>query len=168
MAGLTKYQGFNGGMYELLDQIDRQFSRSFSQDLRKMFDGIMKSEKSFFKYVERGSYPKCREVYTDTHLIFEFTVPGFSQEDVNVDISNGYITVTVPKFENDIFGEKSNIIIDEIPSGRESRSIPLPVDELELDESKIEASVKNGRLLVKIPRKVVQKEEQKKLTIKVR
>jgi HSP20 family protein len=74
-------------------------------------------------------------------------VPGLDSEDLNIEILNNTITLRGEfKLEEQ---ESAKYIASELPQGRFSRVISLPVG---VDASKAEASLKNGVLVLRVPK----------------
>ena len=84
-------------------------------------------------------------------------VPGFSKDDISVEVDNGVLTISGRKEET---SEEKDVryFHREIRTGSFSRSVRLPGD---VDPEKIEASYKNGRLQLAMP-----KTESKKIAVK--
>jgi HSP20 family protein len=82
----------------------------------------------------------------DGYVIQAF-VPGLESEDLNIEILNNTITLRGEfKLEEQ---EGAKYIASELPQGRFSRVISLPVG---VDASKAEASLKNGVLVLRVPK----------------
>ncbi len=73
-------------------------------------------------------------------------VPGLEAEDLNIEILNNTITIR-GEFKDTQKDDKN--LVCELPSGAFSRVITLPTD---LDPSKADASIKNGILLLTVPK----------------
>jgi HSP20 family protein len=87
------------------------------------------------------------EAFTITAL-----VPGLETEDLNIEILNNTVTIR-GKFERES-GENTKFLTTELPEGRFSRIITLPVP---VDASKVEASLKNGVLNLYVPKAEVHR-----------
>lgn len=74
-------------------------------------------------------------------------VPGLEAEDLNIEVLNN--TVTIRGEFKPTSGEEEKFLTCELPSGNFSRVITLPTA---LDPSKAEASIKNGVLLLRVPK----------------
>ena len=74
-------------------------------------------------------------------------VPGLDADDVSIEILNN--TVTLRGEFKDTAKEESKYMVRELPAGRFSRVITLPVT---LEASKAEASIKNGVLHLRVPK----------------
>jgi HSP20 family protein len=74
-------------------------------------------------------------------------VPGLEADDLDIEIINN--TVTIRGEFSDAPSEKSKFMTCELPQGRFSRVISLPVS---VDAAKAEANLKNGILSLRIPK----------------
>jgi HSP20 family protein len=85
---------------------------------------------------------------TDDDIVIKSTIAGVNPEDLDVSINNDMITIRGErKFEEDIKDE--NFYYQECYWGSFSRSVVLPVDVI---AEKIEASLKNGILTIRLPK----------------
>lgn len=118
--------------------------------MRRMFDENVEEEPTFSIPMNLSSN---QDEYTITAL-----VPGLSSEAVNIQFNNGVLTVDgeYPEVQQ----EGQDVHISELPVGKFSRSIEFnnPVA-----AEKIEASLKDGVLTLRIPKA----EEAKPKTIKI-
>jgi HSP20 family molecular chaperone IbpA len=103
-----------------------------------------------------------REMLTDVkehedHYDLEIDLPGFRKEDINVELNDGYLTITAVKgHEEDEKNKAGKIIRQERYSGSMSRSFYVG-DTLTVDE--IHGKYEGGVLTLNIPKK----EEEKKV-----
>jgi HSP20 family protein len=96
----------------------------------------------------------------DTEEAYEViaVLPGVSAEDLNIQIANDTLTIQGElKAEYD---EQANYLVRERPIGRFMRSLSLPES---VDSGKVEASLKDGILTLRVPKA----EEARPKTIKV-
>lgn len=85
---------------------------------------------------------------TDEDIVIKSTIAGVNPEDLDVSINNDMITIKGErKFEENVSEE--NFYYQECYWGSFSRSVVLPVDVM---AEKIEASLKNGILTIKLPK----------------
>jgi len=85
---------------------------------------------------------------TDDDIIIKSTIAGVNPEDLDVSINNDMITIKGErKFEDEV--NEENFYYQECYWGTFSRSVVLPVDVI---AEKIEASLKNGILTIKLPK----------------
>ena len=85
----------------------------------------------------------------DTSLSFEFELPGFRPDQVEVTADNGVLTVRGERQEERKEGDERRYHLVERTSGSFVRSFQLPQG---LDEDKIEASFEHGLLQVRVPK----------------
>lgn len=89
------------------------------------------------------------DVYqTDTDIVIKSTIAGVKPEDLDVSINNDMLTVRGER-KNDEQVPEENYYYQECYWGTFSRSVILPVDVV---SDKIEASMKNGILTVRMPK----------------
>lgn len=89
------------------------------------------------------------DVYqTDTSIVIKSTIAGVKPEDVDVSISNDMITIKGERKQEEVINE-DNYYYQECYWGPFSRSIVLPMDVV---TDKIDASLKNGILTIKLPK----------------
>lgn len=74
-------------------------------------------------------------------------VPGLSAEEMDIEILNNTVSIH-GEFKNET-GENTKFLISELPQGRFGRTITLPVA---LDPTKAEANLKDGVLILRIPK----------------
>ena len=100
------------------------------------------------------------DVYqTANHIVIESTIAGVKPEDLDVDITSESVTIR-GKREKEERIKEDDYIYQECYWGRFSRSIILPQ---EVDPDNAEASLKNGILIIKLPK--VDRHKAKKLHV---
>ena len=132
----------------LFDEIDR------------MLNSINADYPSNFNY--NSWSPQFEVLDIDSAYMLRGDFPGVSKKDVNIEISDGILTVS---------GERKNIYknymdsynYSDIPCGKFSRSFNLPDD---IKEDQINAKMKDGVLSLEIPRMAPIKPDIKKISIK--
>ena len=95
----------------------------------------------------------------DGNYILEIDVPGYNKEDIQIELENGYITVTA-KANTKVDEEKEGYIYKERFVGECSRSFYAGED---VKEEDIKASFKNGILTLTFPKDQQKEIEGKKL-----
>ena len=95
-----------------------------------------------------GWNPKVDVYEEDDHIVLKAELPGVDKKDIDVNVSNGVLTV---KGERSIDNEvkEKNYFRKERSFGRFERSFTLPG---EVDPEKIEADYKDGILKVSVPK----------------
>lgn len=103
-----------------------------------------------------------KEMLTDIkehedHYDVEIDLPGFKKEDINVELNDGYLTITATKgHDQDEKNKEGKIIRQERYSGSMSRSFYVG-DQITVDE--IHGKYEGGVLTLSVPKK----EEQQKV-----
>ena len=123
------------------------FMPMFSRKEMKEFNSIMKTD--------------VKE--TEKDFILDVDLPGFKKEDVNLNLENGYLTISA-KREHKVDNEdrKENFVRRERSFGQFSRS--FYVGDVEQDE--IEAHLENGILTIKLPKEEEKKAKSNRIEIK--
>ena len=123
------------------------FMPMFSRKEMKEFNSIMKTD--------------VKE--TEKNYILDVDLPGFKKEDVNLNLENGYLTISA-KREHKVDNEnrKENFVRRERSFGQFSRS--FYVGNVEQDE--IEAHLENGILTIKLPKEEEKKAKSNRIEIK--
>ena len=88
----------------------------------------------------------------------EFDLPGYNKEDIQLEIDNGYLTVTAKKDEEEE-EKKKKYIHKERYVGECSRSFFVGKD---VKEEDIKAKFKNGTLKLTVPKKDESAKSEKK------
>lgn len=120
-----------------MDLIPRRF---FMND---MFDDFMPSKESNMKcdiYEKDGDY----------HI--EMDVPGFGKDEIKIEASKDYLTITAEKTSEVNEEDNKNYIHRERTYGKYQRSFYLR----DLDSSNIDAEFSNGVLKIVVPKKEEQ------------
>ena len=109
-----------------------------------------------------------REMLTDIrehedHYDLEIDLPGFKKEDLNVELNNGYLTVTANKgHDQEEKNKEGKIIRQERYSGTLSRSFYVGE---EITNEEIKAKYEGGVLTVSLPKKDQTKQIENKSQI---
>jgi HSP20 family protein len=85
----------------------------------------------------------------ETSLTFEFELPGFRPDQVEVTADQGVLTVRGERQDERKEGDQTRYHLVERSTGSFMRSFQLPQG---LDEEKIEASFEHGLLMVRVPK----------------
>ena len=109
----------------------------------------------------RDNNMKCDIYEKDDLYNIVLDVPGFSKEDISIEVDDGYLTVTASKKDEVNESDKSkNYIRRERVFGKYERSFYVG----DLEEDKIRAEFKDGTLKISLPKK---KEIENKKTIEI-
>lgn len=155
----TRSESSRGGLFSLHREIDRlfdDFARSFSM----------------FPFGRRGDWeligPDSDLVPTvdvaETDDAFEITaeVPGISENDIDVTISDGVLSLKGEKKEEKVTKDKG-YYLSERRFGSFQRSFRLPEG---IDEDKVEARYDKGVLRITLPKSPEAAKKAKKISIK--
>jgi len=94
------------------------------------------------------------DVYqTENDIVIKSTIAGVKPEDLDVAINNDMVTIRGERKNEEMVGSE-NYYYQECYWGSFSRSVVLPVDIL---AEKVEASLKNGILTIRLPKADVNK-----------
>ncbi len=95
----------------------------------------------------------------DGNYILEIDVPGYDKENIQIELENGYLTVTA-KANDTVDEEKEGYIYKERYVGQCSRSFYAGEN---IKEEDVKASFKNGTLVLTFPKEETKKLEDKKI-----
>ena len=125
------------------------------------FKEMEEFEKRFFGRQLPAFKTDIRE--TDNSYILDAELPGFSREDIRVEIKNGYLTIRAERrTDSEEKDEKNSYIRRERSYGSFARSFDL--DGINTDE--ITAAYKDGVLSLTLPKLTPKVEEGRTLEIK--
>jgi HSP20 family protein len=114
--------------------------------MNRLFDGFFQARAG--NEVNRRWIPAMDLVETADHLVLRADLPGMSEEDIEIEIKDGVLTVSGErKTEHEDKGEGYHRV--ERSFGRFSRSLTLPDG---IDADSVNASFDRGVLEVKIPK----------------
>ena len=138
MAGLVPYNRRNRGL------VDRGFGdfRDFYTMVDDFFNDSWPSRRSF----TRDTF-KIDVQENDSEYLIEAELPGVDREEVNIDMNEGRMTISVQREEN-INEENKNYVHKERRFSSMSRSLYL--DDAKSDG--IKAKLENGVLNIKVPK----------------
>ncbi len=135
--------------------------KPFENTLREL-SGITDPIEHFFNTGEVERLPKINLQKGGDEYLLQAELPGYKQEDINLEIEKDYITLSA-KLNTEKNEEKENFIQEEIFKGEFKRMIQLSH---EVNPEKVEANLENGILYVKLP--VVESQKPKKIQVSVK
>lgn len=99
----------------------------------------------------------------DKSYLLEVDLPGYSKDDIKIDITDGYLTINakVEKEDND---ENKNYVRRERFTGEVSRSFYVGDD---IKEEEVKASFKNGILTLEVPKLSLEEKKKDKKYIEI-
>jgi HSP20 family protein len=116
-------------------------------NLREAMDRLLEENMTENAPQEREMTLAVDVIADDDAFTLRALVPGLQAEDLNIEILNN--TVTIRGEFTSALGENARYINCELPEGRFSRTITLPVA---VDSTKVEANIKNGVLSLVVPK----------------
>ena len=147
---LARWDPLREGL-SLRDAMDRLFEESF-----------IRTPRVWQMATVRGVPIDMRE--TDDELIITAEVPGIKADDVDIQISDGTLTMKgVFKAEHEEEAEEGNFVCRERRYGEFQRSVMLPT---QVDADKAEAEFRDGVLTVTMPK--AEDVKPKRIEIKVK
>jgi HSP20 family protein len=147
----------NVNMYGNEDEMEREIAthstpQHFSREIR---------EESQSNDLENNEGQLTIDVYqTDSDIVIKSTIAGVKPEDLDVSINNDMLTIRGERKNDDQVMEE-NYYYQECYWGSFSRSVILPIDVM---ADKIEASMKNGILTVRMPK--AESNKSKKIQVR--
>lgn len=115
--------------------------------MRGMMDRLMDELETEQRTTEREMTLALDVLADDDGYTVRALIPGVEAEDLEVEVLNNTVTISgeFPTVES----MDGKYLLSELPTGRFSRSITLPIA---LDSSKVDASLRNGVLTLRIPK----------------
>ncbi len=100
----------------------------------------------------------------DNHYLIEIDLPGYEKNDIQIEVEDGYLTVTASKNENSEDKEEGRFVRKERYFGKCSRSFYVGKD---IQTEDVSASFKNGTLKLNVPKKDEKKELPEKKYVEI-
>ena len=110
----------------------------------------------FFKGNEKNMFMKTDIKENDNSYILDIDLPGYKKEDIQIDVTDGYLTIHAKTSNEENEEEKGKFVRRERFTGEVSRSFYVGED---IKEDEIKATFKNGILNLEVPK--VNPEEKK-------
>jgi HSP20 family protein len=138
---------------------------TFQQEMNRLFDDFFgRSALEPFGGLGEGAglfNPRVDVAETDKGVVVSAELPGLDDEDIDVSLSQGVLTISgEKKQENEKKGR--NYYHVERSYGSFQRSVPLPS---EVDAGKVDAVFRKGVLTITLP-KIAKAKARKRITIK--
>ncbi len=128
-----------------------------SRSLPGLFDEFLNGN-LLPNYIEEGAWkstPAVNIYETNEKFEIEIAAPGLEKEDFKIDLKNDYLLVYSEKKDQKEEKEKGKVVRSEFRYSSFQRSFALPKD---IDATAIQATHKNGVLVIELPKKVEQKD----------
>lgn len=104
---------------------------------------------------------KCDIYETESEYHIEMDTPGFKKEEIKMELSNGYLTISAEKKQDSSEDEGKKYIRRERVYAKEMRQFYVG----DIDEDRVKAEFKDGMLLVSVPKESKEKETKKIINI---
>ena len=117
----------------------------------------------FFDRKERLNLMKTDIREDDKSYLLEVDLPGYSKDDIKIDITNGYLTINA-KVEKEDKEDNKNYVRRERFTGEVSRSFYVGED---IKEEEVKASFKNGILTLEVPKLSLEDKKKDKKYIEI-
>ncbi|MBR5370152.1 MAG: Hsp20/alpha crystallin family protein [Bacilli bacterium] len=99
----------------------------------------------------------------DKSYLLEIDLPGYSKDDIKIDITDGYLTINA-KVEKENNDDSKNYVRRERFTGEVSRSFYVGED---IKEDEVKASFKNGILTLEVPKLSLEDKKKDKKYIEI-
>ena len=99
----------------------------------------------------------------DKSYLLEVDLPGYSKDDIKIDITDGYLTINA-KVEKEDKDESKTYVRRERFTGEVSRSFYVGED---IKEEEVKASFKNGILTLEVPKLSLEDKKKDKKYIEI-
>ena len=114
-----------------------------------LFDRFFEDFELPMRFREETEFSPAFDVSeTEKELIVRAEVPGMEKKDININLSEGLLTITGEK-KHEKKEEKENYHCFERRYGKFSRTMQLPLD---VDSEKVDAVYKDGVLTITLPK----------------
>lgn len=134
------------------------YGRDFFDDLMDGFGFPDVNKKLYGRHAKNMMKTDIREIDEGYEVIMD--LPGFKKDEIEVQLENGYLTVSAAKgLDKDEADKKGKYICRERYAGEMSRSFYVGEDILDTD---IHARFENGILKLDVPKKEAKAVETKK------
>jgi len=129
------------------------------EDMQRGLSRIL--DDTSFGATEAGQWAPAVDIHeTDNALLVQAELPGIDKKDVKVEVKDGVLTISGERhYKKDVKEENAHRI--ERSYGRFVRSFSLPTN---VDADKVDASMNNGMLDVRLPKK--ESAKPKAITVK--
>jgi len=149
----------NFDIEKVMLDVEKNIDNFFKNDFPQFFETL--GIESLSKY----SYPKVNvEAYKNHYLLVAEMGASFNKEDVNVQVKDNYLTISGTCANKRDLSQVEKFILREIKQSNFSRSFRLTnVDQIDL--TKVSADLKDGWLIVTLPKKGSEKPTATKIPI---
>jgi len=129
------------------------------QEMREAIDRLM--DETSLLVPSRSTFPALNVHQTDKEVVVEAHVPGYKEDELEVEIGDGVLTLS-GKTEEEKEEKDKQYLHREWSSESFTRSITLPEN---VDENKVEAGLKDGVLTITLQKLKAEKPKVKKIRV---
>ena len=138
---------FGENLMDVFNDFERDFFRGFARPEHVLYGK------------NAGRMMKTDVKETETGYELDVDLPGFTKDEINLDLENGCLTISTHKSLENRDEKKGKVLRQERYSGTMSRSFYVGDN---ITEEDIKAKYENGVLSLSIPKKEAQKVPEKK------
>ncbi|HET6245217.1 MAG: Hsp20/alpha crystallin family protein [Bacteroidetes bacterium] len=132
---------------ELKKRRDEERVPDVFRGVSNLFDEFLRNE---FLTRETGFVPGVNISEDNENFFVEVAVPGYTKEDIKVEMNNHILTISAEKKEEEVMEVEKTFTRREFSYGSFSRTLALPET---VREEKIKAKYENGILRFVLPKK---------------
>lgn len=166
LDGILKTKGQRKSKFKM--EVDIMFGirpiRNWEENTPKRmnwdFDQVFESMFDHINYISSYQPLKADVKEKDKEYILEIEIPGVEKEDINLEIKDDILTISVERKE-EINEERENYIRRERKYGSFRRAFYVD----DVDQEKIKAKFKHGVLKVKLPKKEISSPKENRISI---
>ena len=107
-------------------------------------------------------FPMVNVKQSDQDVIVTADIPGIKEEDINIEVGDTFVDISGERKE-ETNKEDGDYFHQEVRYGSFARRVPLPT---EVKSDKADATIKDGQLLIKIPRLAHEKPKVTRIKVK--
>ena len=135
---------------------------SLHREMNRLFEDVFRgfdlSPFSMDKWNGTTSWPRIEISESDKEMLVAAELPGLEEKDIEVELANGVLAI---RGEKKTETEDKDRLFSERYYGRFERRIPLD----EIDQDKIDASFKNGVVIVTLPKSSTAQQKVRRIAI---
>ncbi len=141
---------FGENLMDMFDDFDRDFARTFSRPEHALYGK------------NAGRMMKTDVKETDDGYQVDIDLPGFKKEDIHLDLTSGYLTISAEKTLSKDQENNGKVLRQERYAGSMQRSFYVGNN---LTEEDIKAKYENGVLSLIVPKKEPELPQKKQILI---
>ncbi len=132
------------------------------RDIDRFFEDEETPTPARWRGMHAWQFPMVNAKETPKEVVLTADIPGIKDEDLNIEVGDNFVDISGERQE-EIKNEEEGYFHQEVRFGSFSRRIPLPT---EVKSEKAEASIKNGQLIIVIPKLEPEKPKITKIKVK--